>query len=63
MGVVVLATSMLSLIPVIRGLLDVPIEAAWLLLLAGSGRYLFATTRFGICLATQAGTLPHSDCC
>lgn len=54
MGLVVLIASILSLIFVVQGALDVPIEGSILLFIFGAALNLFATTSIGIYLATIA---------
>ncbi|QRM57436.1 ABC transporter permease [Sinorhizobium sp. BG8] len=59
MGLVVLIASALSLVFVVQGLLDVPIQGSIGLFLAGTALQLFATTCMGIFLATVAGSMPQ----
>ncbi|MGD9881196.1 MAG: ABC transporter permease [Reyranella sp.] len=59
MGLVVLVASAFSLIVVVQGLLDVPIEGSLALFMAGTALHLFATTCMGIFLATVAGSMPQ----
>jgi len=59
MGLVVLLATAMSLIFVIRGLLQVPIEGSVLLFLGGAGLCLFAMTSLGIFMATLARTMPQ----
>ncbi len=59
MGLVVLVASSLSLLVVVRLILDVPLQGSFALFLAGTALQLFATTCMGIFLATVAGTMPQ----
>lgn len=59
MGLVVLCAATFSLVVVVRGVLDVPIEGSIPLFLAGAGLHLFATTSMGIFLATLARSMPQ----
>jgi ABC-2 type transport system permease protein len=59
MGLVVLVATFLSLIVVVQGLLQVPIEGSLLLFMAGATLHLLATTAMGIALATLAGSMPQ----
>lgn len=59
MGLVVLIAATLSLIFVVRGALDVPIQGSILLFIAGATLHLFATTAMGIFLATLARSMPQ----
>lgn len=59
MGLVVLIASSLSLIFVVQGVLDVPIEGSILLFIFGAALNLFATTSIGIYLATIARNMPQ----
>ncbi|WP_029617769.1 ABC transporter permease [Pseudorhizobium marinum] len=59
MGLVVLVTTFLSLIVVVQGLLQVPIEGSLALFMAGAAVHLLATSAMGIALATIAGTMPQ----
>lgn len=59
MGLVVLATSALSLLLVVQGLLAVPVEGSMALFLAGTALHLFATTSLGIFLATIGRSMPQ----
>lgn len=59
MGVVVLVGSACSLLFVIQGMLQVPIDGSELLFLAGTALHLFATTSMGIFLATVARSMPQ----
>jgi ABC-2 type transport system permease protein len=59
MGSVVLAASAFSLIFVVQGLLDVPVQGSTTLFLFGAALHLFATTCMGIFLATIAGSMPQ----
>jgi ABC-2 type transport system permease protein len=57
MGLVVLLASMFSLVVVVRGLLEIPIQGSLLLFLCGAALQLFATTSLGIFLASVAGSM------
>jgi ABC-2 type transport system permease protein len=59
MALVVLATSSLSLIVVVGGVLGVPLEGSPALFLAGAALHLFATTCLGILLGTIARSMPQ----
>lgn len=59
MGLVVLLAATLSLMLVVRGLLQVPIEGSIILFLAGAALHLFATTSMGIYMATLARNMPQ----
>ncbi len=59
MGLVVLIAAAGSLIFVVQGALQVPIEGSILLFLAGAALHLFATTSMGIFLATVARSMPQ----
>ncbi len=59
MGLVVLVAAAFSLIVVVRGLLEVPIEGSIPLFLAGAALHLFATTSMGIFMATLARSMPQ----
>lgn len=59
MGVVVLFASGASLVLVVQGWMQVPIEGSILLFLAGAALHLFATTSMGIFLATIARSMPQ----
>jgi ABC-2 type transport system permease protein len=59
MALVVLATSALSLIVVVGGVLGVPLEGSPALFLAGAALHLFATTCLGILLGTIARSMPQ----
>lgn len=59
MGLVVLVAAAVSLIFVVRGLLQVPVQGSVALFLAGAALYLFATTSMGIFLATLARSMPQ----
>lgn len=58
-GLVVLATSTLSLYLVVRGILDVPIAGSIPLFLGGTVLHLFAATSMGIFLGTVARSMPQ----
>lgn len=59
MGLVVLATSAVSLTVVVQGLLGVPIEGSLTLFFSGVALHLFAATCLGILLGTIARTMPQ----
>lgn len=59
MGLVVLVASAFSLIFVVQGLLEVPVQGSTTLFLFGAALHLFATTCMGIFLATIAGSMPQ----
>jgi len=59
MGSVVLLASGVSLVLVVRGALNVPIEGSVALFLLGTALHLFATTSMGIFMATLARTMPQ----
>lgn len=59
MGLVVLVASSLSLLFVVQGTLEVPIEGSILLFILGAALNLFATTSIGIYLATIARNMPQ----
>jgi ABC-2 type transport system permease protein len=59
MGAVVLVASGLSLVGVVQGALQVPIEGSRALFLAGVALCLFATTAMGIFMATLARSMPQ----
>ena len=59
MGLVVLAAVLMSLLLVVRGVLQVPIEGSLLLFLAGAALHLFATNSMAIFMATLARSMPQ----
>lgn len=59
MGLVVLVAATLSLLLVVQGWLQVPIEGSLLLFLAGAALHLFATTSMGIFFGTVARSMPQ----
>jgi len=59
MGAVVLLGSIFSLVVVVQGILEVPIEGSVPLFLCGAVLMLFAMTALGIFMATVAGTMPQ----
>ena len=59
MALVVLVACSLSLVVVVQGLLQVPIEGSLPLFLTGAALHLFATTSMGIFMATLARTMPQ----
>jgi len=59
MGLVVFCATLFSLVIVVQGLLQVPIEGSLTLFMAGAALHLLATTAMGIALATIAGSMPQ----
>ncbi|MBX5227308.1 ABC transporter permease [Rhizobium sp. NLR9b] len=59
MGLVVFVATGLSLVFMVEGLLQVPIEGSLALFMAGAALHLLATTAMGIALATFAGSMPQ----
>ena len=59
MGLAVLVASAFSLMFVVQGALEVPIQGSLALFLFGAALHLFATTSMGIFLATIAGSMPQ----
>lgn len=59
MGLVVLVASTLSLIFIVRGALNVPVQGSIWLFIIGTTLHLFATTSMGIFLATLARSMPQ----
>jgi ABC-2 type transport system permease protein len=59
MGLVVLAAAALSLLLVVQGWLQVPIEGSLALFLGGAALHLFATTSMGIFFGTVARSMPQ----
>jgi ABC-2 type transport system permease protein len=59
MGLVVLLAAAVSLVFVVQGALQVPIEGSVALFLAGAALHLFATTSMGIFMATLARNMPQ----
>ncbi|WP_426191582.1 ABC transporter permease [Massilia sp. DWR3-1-1] len=59
MGLVVLAAAALSLIFIVRGALQVPLQGSACLLLLGATLHLCATTAMGILMATVARSMPQ----
>lgn len=59
MGAVVLLATAMSLLLIVQGALQVPIEGSIPLFLAGAALNLFATTALGIFLATIARSMPQ----
>jgi ABC-2 type transport system permease protein len=59
MGFVVLLASSMSLIFVVQGLLQVPVNGSVPLFLVGAALDIFAMTALGVFLATMAGTMPQ----
>ena len=58
-ALVILVASQLSLIVIVRGLLDVPIAGSLVLFAGGTCVYLFSITAMGIFLATIARSMPQ----
>ncbi|MBE0439446.1 MAG: ABC transporter permease [Gammaproteobacteria bacterium] len=59
MGLVVLIASTFSVLVVVQGLLQVPIEGSILLFIMLTGLYLFSTTSLGIFIATLTRSMPQ----
>ncbi len=59
MGLVVLVAASLSLLFMVQGLLQVPIEGSVALFLCGAAIHLFATTSMGIFMATVSRNMPQ----
>ncbi|OWW04757.1 hypothetical protein ATY81_01920 [Rhizobium sp. R72] len=59
MGLIVVAASTFSLIVIVQGLLEVPIEGSFVLFVIGTTLVVFATNCLGIFLATVAGSMPQ----
>ncbi|WP_117192786.1 ABC transporter permease [Rhizobium terrae] len=59
MGLVVFCATLFSLVIMVQGLLQVPIEGSLVLFMAGAVLHLLATTAMGIALATVAGSMPQ----
>jgi ABC-2 type transport system permease protein len=59
MGLVVVFAAMTSLIFVVQGALNVPIQGSVILFMAAAAVHLFATTAMGIFLATVARSMPQ----
>lgn len=59
MGLVVVLASVFSLVFIVQGLLDVPIEGSFTLFVIGTVLQVFAMTCMGIFLATVAGSMPQ----
>lgn len=59
MALVVLIAATFSLVFIVQGVLQVPIEGSVALFLLGTILHLFATTCMGIALATVAGSMPQ----
>ena len=59
MALVVLAASLVALVFVVRGLLDIPVAGSLVVFTVGTALMLFATTSLGIFLATIAGSMPQ----
>ncbi|AFJ47850.1 ABC transporter permease [Shimwellia blattae] len=59
MGLVVLVVSGLSLVVMVQGVLQVPIEGSVLLFMLGVALSLFATTSIGIFMGTLARSMPQ----
>ncbi|MBS7325014.1 MAG: ABC transporter permease [Thiopseudomonas sp.] len=58
-GLVVLLASLLSLVLVVQGVLNVPVAGSRALFFAGAALCLFATTSMGIFMATVARNMPQ----
>jgi len=59
MGLVVLAAAMLSLLLIVQGALQVPVQGSLALFMLAAALHLFATTSMGIFLATLARSMPQ----
>ncbi len=59
MALVVLAASAFSLVAIVQGLLDIPIQGSIALFLIGATLHLFATTSMGIYMATLTRSMPQ----
>jgi ABC-2 type transport system permease protein len=59
MGLVVLLASTVSLVVIVQGLLQIPLQGSLILFVGGAVLLLFATTSLGIFLATAAGSMPQ----
>ena len=59
MGLIVLAATAFSLVVVVQGLLDVPIQGSVPLFLAGAALEIFASTALGILLGTVSRSMPQ----
>jgi ABC-2 type transport system permease protein len=59
MGLVVLASSAISMAVIVQGFLAVPIQGSVALFLCSAALHLFATTSLGMFLATFARTMPQ----
>jgi ABC-2 type transport system permease protein len=59
MALVVLVVSPLSILLVVQGFLQVPIQGSILLFLAGTALFVFSTTSLGILMATFARSMPQ----
>ncbi|MBO0128461.1 ABC transporter permease [Agrobacterium sp. OT33] len=58
-ALVVLLASSFSLIVIVQGLLQIPVQGSVVLFLCGAALHLFATATLGIFLATIAGSMPQ----
>ncbi len=58
-GTVIMIASLLSLILVVRGVLEVPLAGSIGLFMVGMGLYVFSLTAIGIFLATVARSMPQ----
>lgn len=59
MGLIVMIAAFVSIIFIVKGALDVPIEGSIMLFMLGTALHLFATTSMGIFLATLARSMPQ----
>ncbi|MGV6871668.1 ABC transporter permease [Pseudochelatococcus sp. B33] len=59
MGFVVLVATAFSLIVLVQGIMQVPLQGSLLLFFLGVALHLFATTSLGIFLATLSGSMPQ----
>ncbi|MDE1999796.1 MAG: ABC transporter permease [Burkholderiales bacterium] len=58
-GLVILVAVAVSVLAIVKGLLQVPVEGSVSLFLIGTGLYLFSLTALGILLATVASSMPQ----
>ena len=59
MGLIVIIVAIASIIIVVEGLLDVPLQGSMTLFLASMTLFLFTTTSLGILLGTVARSMPQ----
>ena len=58
-GIVILTAVALSMLLVVKGLLQVPVAGSMTLFLVGTAMYLFSLTALGILLATMTSSMPQ----